>query len=436
MILKSTVRHASAGLAALALLLFAATALAGAASQSSGNLTIDCPPEQGPACPGDTVYYTYHACSNSLFLNYVIFEYTNGTGGCTYTDSTFLAAGDCRDLNYVCKIPRCYLGPDTTLVGRFWLSESPDSVITCAVHFQLKRNNVQITDRLCPADRVVQPGDGLDLGWNLCVAGTAVCRDSIYCDLYDTQGWLTNGSQHMEGLLLGCHPSAAHVDVPPDAVPGDSDEVFMVCTNTCGTLVDTCRTVLRCMAVTPVAISDVELAAAHRYVELSWSSPLQGASQFQVVRSGARNGAFQPVAFEIGAGSAGRYELRDASVRPGTEYWYKVGVGSGAAMNWTSALRVRTLAATLALDAPRPNPARGIIRLDYELDRPGEARLEVFDATGRKIRTLMSGAQETGPGSAVWDRKNDGGGRTAAGIYFVKLTARGGSRSQRVLVLE
>ena len=436
MILNKTVRHVCAGLLACAMMIFAAPAMSAPAGPTAGNLTVNCPPEQGPACPGDTVYYTYHACSSSLFLNYVVFEFTNGTGGCTYTDSTFLAAGDCRNLNYVCAVPRCYAGGDTTLVGRFWLSESPDSVITCAVHFKIRRNQLQVTDRLCPPDRVVQPGDGLDLQWNLCVGGIAVCRDSIYCDLYDTHGWLSSGPQHMEDTILGCHPGAAHLDVPPDVAPGDSDEVFMICTNTCGDVVDTCRTVLRYMAVTPVAISDVELAAAHRCVDLTWTSPLASPAQFRIARGNSRNGNYQPVEFEVASRGQDRYALRDASIRPGVEYWYKIGVGAGESWTWTSAFRVRTLAAELALDAPRPNPARGLVRLDFELDRSGEVRLEVFDAAGRKVRTILSGTREAGPGSSLWDRRTDSGGRTAAGIYFVKLTTPRGSKSQRALILE
>src|SRR5262249_19580493 len=58
----------------------------------------------------------------------------------------------------------------------------------------------------------------------------------------------------------------------------------------------------------------------------------------------------------------------------------------------------------LALTAPRPNPARGPVRLTLELPRSGYARVEVLDLGGRLVRTLHAGAARAGAWRPGWGR--------------------------------
>jgi FlgD Ig-like domain len=76
---------------------------------------------------------------------------------------------------------------------------------------------------------------------------------------------------------------------------------------------------------------------------------------------------------------------------------------------------------TLELAAPRPNPARNGAAFDYSLPRPASIDLAIFDAQGRRVRTLASGARPAGAASARWDGRSDGGAPAAAGTYFARL---------------
>ncbi len=53
-------------------------------------------------------------------------------------------------------------------------------------------------------------------------------------------------------------------------------------------------------------------------------------------------------------------------------------------------------AAELRLDAPFPNPARGVVRVAYSLPRAGTARLAAFDLLGRQVAVLAEGEQPAG----------------------------------------
>lgn len=90
----------------------------------------------------------------------------------------------------------------------------------------------------------------------------------------------------------------------------------------------------------------------------------------------------------------------------------------------------------LALAPAAPNPSRGGTRLAYQLEHTGTVRAAVYDAQGRRVRTLLDGEMRA-PGSHVlaWDGADDAGARARAGIYFVRIEANGAVRSRSVIRL-
>jgi hypothetical protein len=85
----------------------------------------------------------------------------------------------------------------------------------------------------------------------------------------------------------------------------------------------------------------------------------------------------------------------------------------------------------LALAAPSPNPARGTTRIAFELPRAAHVRVTVFDAGGRRVRTLADGPAEAGARSLVFDLRDDRGRPLGAGLYLVRLEAEGRSITRR-----
>lgn len=79
------------------------------------------------------------------------------------------------------------------------------------------------------------------------------------------------------------------------------------------------------------------------------------------------------------------------------------------------------LASLDVLEAPRPNPFRTSVALGYTLARPGGIDLAIFDAQGRRVRTLASGERPAGSTTATWDGRVDDGGVAANGVYFARL---------------
>jgi len=91
-------------------------------------------------------------------------------------------------------------------------------------------------------------------------------------------------------------------------------------------------------------------------------------------------------------------------------------------------------AAELALSAPWPQPARGAVRFAWTLAEAGEARLEVFDALGRRVRVLADGVQPAGRRELAWDLADAQGRRISAGVYLLRARSAAGESHQRVVV--
>ncbi len=79
----------------------------------------------------------------------------------------------------------------------------------------------------------------------------------------------------------------------------------------------------------------------------------------------------------------------------------------------------------------RPNPVRGACTFEFALEHAGPASLEVFDANGRRVRTLVHGTLEPGVHSVRWDRTDDDGAAVRPGTYFVRLAGPLGRESRR-----
>ena len=81
----------------------------------------------------------------------------------------------------------------------------------------------------------------------------------------------------------------------------------------------------------------------------------------------------------------------------------------------------------VALLPPAPNPFEGSVRLRFVLEAPSDARLDVFDALGRRVASL-AGAFGAGEQSVQLDA-----GALAPGAYLVRLTAAGEVRTRRIV---
>ena len=84
---------------------------------------------------------------------------------------------------------------------------------------------------------------------------------------------------------------------------------------------------------------------------------------------------------------------------------------------------------------PHPNPARRGVSFSFGLARAGRARIEVYDADGRRVAIPMDLELGTGAHEGAWDGRRSDGGLARAGTYYLRLTLPGYRESRRVTLI-
>ena len=82
-----------------------------------------------------------------------------------------------------------------------------------------------------------------------------------------------------------------------------------------------------------------------------------------------------------------------------------------------------------------PNPFNPKTTIQFFLNRPGKVTLEIFDAIGQKVTTLISDNLPAGAHQVDWSATTDNGKPVASGIYFYRLSNDKLQQTRRMLLV-
>jgi subtilisin family serine protease len=83
-----------------------------------------------------------------------------------------------------------------------------------------------------------------------------------------------------------------------------------------------------------------------------------------------------------------------------------------------------------------PNPFNPITTIRFDLARRTGVRVEVFDISGRKVRTLARREFGAGAHEAVWNGTDDRGAPVSSGVYVYRVSAGTEIRSGTMVLLK
>jgi hypothetical protein len=130
-----------------------------------------------------------------------------------------------------------------------------------------------------------------------------------------------------------------------------------------------------------------------------------------------------------------RYEVAkkaDYDVRPVFIGGYETVLSSGVMAASESSI----LPQHYTFGAITPNPFTKRVSMKYALPSRVSVKLVVFDITGRKVKTLVSGKQAPGYYAVSWDGVDDQGRQASAGVYFVNFDAGEFKAHKKVLLVK
>lgn len=94
------------------------------------------------------------------------------------------------------------------------------------------------------------------------------------------------------------------------------------------------------------------------------------------------------------------------------------------------------LPASFELRQNHPNPFNPTTTISFTLPKQGRLRLEVFNITGQKVRTIADGNQPAGTYSVIFDGCDEKGNQLASGIYFYRITTENDTETKKMIMLK
>ena len=84
-----------------------------------------------------------------------------------------------------------------------------------------------------------------------------------------------------------------------------------------------------------------------------------------------------------------------------------------------------------------PNPFNPMTVIHYMMpEGGGDVRLEVFDAKGRRVATLVDGYVEGGRRSATWTGRSDAGAEMPSGTYLYRLKSEDFEETKKMTLIK
>jgi hypothetical protein len=253
--------------------------------------------------------------------------------------------------------------------------------------------------------------------------------------------WYYSDSLLIAALISGPATFVPFSAVPIDTVPGEPSAVSSVTVMEDGSYSSP--------LLSPVAIGDtlfVELDGTDwngGFVEpalvIVTSTVDPGGIAVALIETGSATGIYRGVAYvdsvsddmadRIGVGP-GEITVR-ANVDPSA--FYVVTVATAGISEWPSGGEINLADRSCPWNSPDPFTAT--TEISYTVPVRGPVSVEVYDVSGRLIRSLVSSTKPAGTHRAHWDGCDGDRGRVASGIYFCKVSMAGSVHIDKMIVL-
>lgn len=96
----------------------------------------------------------------------------------------------------------------------------------------------------------------------------------------------------------------------------------------------------------------------------------------------------------------------------------------------------RNISSSYRLDQNYPNPFNPTTRISFEIPFSSTVNLDIYNALGQRIRSLVKGSLPAGIHESIWDGKDEYGNEVPAGIYFYQLNAGKFQQTRKMLLVK
>lgn len=187
----------------------------------------------------------------------------------------------------------------------------------------------------------------------------------------------------------------------------------------------------------PVELTDFTAQVADASsILLHWETASEtNNAGFDVEHQAPGASVFKPIMFVEGQGTTSRanqYQHRIEEAPPGTHRFRLKQIDTDGTSTYSPEVEVQvTLDQPLVFEPPYPNPVRAQATVRFGTRDGGPARMELYDALGRHVRTLYSG-ETTGDEMHMHRIETSG---LSSGLYLLRLTGPNGETQVRSMTV-
>lgn len=270
-------------------------------------------------------------------------------------------------------------------------------------------------------------------GWHI---GAVANQDNHNGEWGDQQNWSSGGDIYLTGMLVDSLATDAVLDalfnrrVYATEINPISDRVnmlFKANAGTSGTIwmgeIDTVATTALNFEVEATASSNFQLIQIYKNASLYYSEA-----------TAITNDLTWTFSDTVGQGETNFYHIRlrqtDQDYTWSSPIWLtadttiSTGVAGGG-----------QIPKPLELDQNRPNPFNPMTTIAFSTPSRGRTALEIYDVSGRLVRTLVDGTLDAGRHERLWDGTDDAGREIGSGLYFYRVTFGEESKSRKMILV-
>lgn len=147
-----------------------------------------------------------------------------------------------------------------------------------------------------------------------------------------------------------------------------------------------------------------------------------------------RSGTSRDSLRQVFSDGNGQITFVDSTVSQGSQYIYNLAVLTGTGSRRLVGDVSVTIPSTRLGVRPNPMARNGII--SFAVPDPGGAvKVVIHDITGRRVRVLLNENRSAGSYEVTWDGRDDDHRLVNAGLYLVRVTAVGDTKSSRITLI-
>jgi hypothetical protein len=217
-------------------------------------------------------------------------------------------------------------------------------------------------------------------------------------------------------------------------------------------------------SVIPVIINEVDgtlpvelnsftaSAAQNNSIRLEWITQSEtGVSGYYIYRSCGENlysaDVVSPLIPARNTSSEQCYSFTDFEVTPGTWYYWLQNIDIDQQVAFHGSISVTltdndgdngapAIPRMTSLNNVFPNPFNPVTTIAFGLAKSEYVILEIYNAKGSKVRTVVAGNLSGGTYRRIWTGTDDNGLALSSGIYFLRMTAGNYTSTAKLVLLK